>query len=122
MFIADLGDHEIILSKSWMNQCDLLLNIKNGNLIFFQAISSIKIESLNDATIFKSTIADLNVFKSSKKIRILPRRRLNLNEQSFSIHSVNAEPFGLLIKQQKVQIFAMFMKDIDQQLQFDVKS
>ena len=35
MSIADLEDHEIILSKSWMNQCDLLLNMKNDNLIFF---------------------------------------------------------------------------------------
>ena len=93
MFIADLEDHEIILSKLWMNQCDLLLNMKNDNLIFFQTISLIKIESSNDAIIFKSTIIDLNVFKSSKKIRILSRRRSNLNEQSFSIHSVSAESF-----------------------------
>ena len=35
MFIANFEDHEIILNKSWMNQCDLLLNIKNDNLIFF---------------------------------------------------------------------------------------
>ena len=35
MFIANLENHEIILSKSWMNQCDLLLNMKNDNLIFF---------------------------------------------------------------------------------------
>ena len=34
MFIADFGDHEIILNKSWMNQCNLLLNMKNDNLIF----------------------------------------------------------------------------------------
>ena len=122
MFIANLEDHEIILNKSWMNQCDLLLNMKNDSLIFFQAISSVKVESSNDATVFKSTVADLNMFKSSKKIQILPRRRSNPNEQSFFIHSVSAESFDLLVKQQEVQIFAMFMKDIDQQLQFDVKS
>ena len=96
--------------------------MKNDSLIFSQAISSVKTELSNDAIIFKSTIADLNVFKSSKKIRILSRRRSNSNEQPFSIHSVNAESFDLLVKQQEVQIFAMFMKDIDQQLQFDVKS
>ena len=98
MFIADLKNHEIILNKSWMNQCDLLLNMKNDNLIFSQAISSIKFESLNDATIFKSTTADLNVFKSLKKIRILSQRQSNSNEQSFSIHNVNAEFFDLLAK------------------------
>ena len=96
--------------------------MKNDSLIFFQIISSIKIESLNDAIIFKSTIVDLNVFKSLKKIQILFRRRSNSNEQSFLIYSVNVKSFGLLIKQQKVQIFVMFMKDIDQQLQFNVKS
>ena len=122
MFIADFEDHEIILSKSWMNQCGLLLNMKNDSLIFFQVISSIKIELSNDATVFKSTIVDLNVFKFSKKVRILSRRRSNSNEQSFFIHSVNAESFDLLVRQQEVQIFAMFMKDIDQQLQFDVKN
>ena len=62
------------------------------------------------------------MFKSLKKIRILPRRRSNSNEQFFSIHNVNAESFGLLVKQQKIQIFAMFMKNIDQQFQFDVKN
>ena len=35
MFIADFENHEIILNKSWMNQCDLLLNMKNDSLIFF---------------------------------------------------------------------------------------
>ena len=82
-----------------MNQCNLLLNMKNDSLIFFQAISSIKIESSNDATIFKLTIVNLNVFKFSKKIRILLRRRSNLNKQFFFIHNVNAESFDLLVKQ-----------------------
>ena len=41
MFIADFEDHEIILNKSWMNQCDLLLNMKNDNLIFSQETLSI---------------------------------------------------------------------------------
>ena len=105
-----------------MNQYDLLLNMKNDSLIFFQATSSVKIESSNDAIIFKSIIVDLNVFKFLKKIRILPQRRSNSNEQSFSIYSVNAEPFDLFVKQQKIQIFTIFMKNIDQQLQFDVKN
>ena len=85
-----------------MNQCDLLLNMKNDNLIFFQTISSIKIELLNDVTIFKSTIVDLNVLEFLKKIQILFRRRSNSNEQSFFIHNVNAKFFDLLVKQQEV--------------------
>ena len=87
--------------------------MKNDNLIFFQTISSIKIKSLNDVIVFKSTTVDLNMFKFSKKIRILPRRRPNSNEQSFFIHNVSAESFDLLVKQQKIQIFIMFMKNID---------
>ena len=82
-----------------MNQCDLLLNTKNDNLIFFQTILLIKIESSNDAIAFKSTIVDLNVFKFSKKIQILFRRRSNSNKQSFFIHNVNAKSFDLLVKQ-----------------------
>ena len=35
---------------------------------------------------------------------------------------MNAKSFDLLVKQQEVQIFVIFMKDIDQQLQFDVKN
>ena len=96
--------------------------MKNDSLIFFQAILFVKIELSNNAAVFKSTTADLNIFKFSKKVRILPRRRSNSNEQPFSIHSVNAKSFGLLIRQQEVQIFVMFMKDIDQQLQFNVKN
>ena len=34
MFIANLENHEIILNKLWMNQYDLLLNMKNDSLIF----------------------------------------------------------------------------------------
>ena len=105
-----------------MNQCDLLLNMKNDSLIFFQETSSIKIESSNDATIFKSTIVDLNMFTSLKKIQILPRRRSSSKKKLFSIHSVDAELFNLLTKQSKIQIFVMFMKNIDQQFQFDVKN
>ena len=85
-----------------MNQCDLLLNMKNNNLIFLQKISSIKIELSNNAIVFKSMIVDLNVFKSLKKIQILSRRRSNSNEQFFFIYNVNAESFNLLIKQQKI--------------------
>ena len=76
--------------------------MKNDSLIFFQAIPSVKIELSNDATIFKLTIVDLNVFKSLKKIRILSRRWSNSNEQSFFIHNVSAESFDLLVKQQRV--------------------
>ena len=122
MFIADFEDHEIILNKSWMNQCNLLLNMKNDSLIFSQIISLIKIKSSNDATIFKSTIIDLNMFKFSKKIQILFQRWSNSNKQSFFIYNVNAKSFDLFVKQQEVQIFIMFIKDIDQQLQFDVKN
>ena len=116
MFIADLGDHEIILGKPWMNQCGLLLNMKNDSLVFPQETPSVQIGSSDDAT------TDLNVPKPSKRVQILPRRRPDPNEQPFSIHSVGAEPFGLLARQQGVQIFAMSMEDIDQQLQFDVES
>ena len=35
---------------------------------------------------------------------------------------MSAKSFDLLVKQQKVQIFIMFIKDIDQQLQFNVKN
>ena len=35
MCIANLEDHKIILNKFWMNQCNLLLNIKSDNSIFF---------------------------------------------------------------------------------------
>ena len=52
----------------------------------------------------------------------MSRRHSNSKEKLFFIYNVDAELFDLLIKQSEVQIFVMFMKDIDQQLQFDVKS
>ena len=52
----------------------------------------------------------------------MSRRRPNPNEQSFFIHNVNAKPFDLLVKQRKIQIFVIFIKNIDQQFQFDVKN
>ena len=79
-----------------MNQYNLLLKIKNNNLTFFQTISLIKNELLNNATIFKSTIVDLNIFTFKKNT--------NLVSTSFEfkkflfIYNVDAEFFDLLIK------------------------
>ena len=50
------------------------------------------------------------------------RRRSNSEKKIFFIHNVDAEFFDLLTRQSKVQIFVMFMKNIDQQFQFDMKS
>ena len=72
--------------------------MKNNNLIFFQAISLIKIELSNNATIFKSIIINLNVFTFLKIVQIFFRRRSNLKKNNFFIYNVDAEFFDLLIK------------------------
>ena len=52
----------------------------------------------------------------------MSRRRSNSNKQFFFIYSISAESFDLLVRQQEIQIFIMFMKNIDQQFQFNVKN
>ena len=39
MLIADLGQHDIILGKSWMNWNQLVLNMKDDSIVFPQKLS-----------------------------------------------------------------------------------
>ncbi len=38
MLIADIDHHEVILSKVWMNQNEILLNMQNDVIVFFESI------------------------------------------------------------------------------------
>ena len=42
MLIADLGQHDIILGKPWMNRNQLLLNMKDDSIVFSEKLTQLR--------------------------------------------------------------------------------
>ncbi len=59
MLIADIDHHEVILSKFWMNKNEILLNMQNDVIVFFESIKY-----------FYFGFFDLSQFKALKLIAI----------------------------------------------------
>ena len=101
--ITDIGHHDAILGKTWMNKNRVLLDLGNDSIIFPER------QSVNSTT------------SPSARPKILPRPSPRSKEDAFSIHSVGAAAFHSLSKRPKtdnVQIFAISMEDINRQLAF----
>ena len=101
--ITDIGHHDAILGKTWMNKNRVLLDLGN------------------DSIIFPDTIHTSPTLPSTSKPQILPRPRPKAKDDVFSICSVGADAFHLLARRAKsdnAQVFAMSMEDINTQLAF----
>lgn len=101
--ITDIGHHEAILGKTWMNKNRVLLDLGNDSIIF------------PDSRLMSPSQPPAPTPK------ILPRPKAKAKEDIFSIHSVGAAAFHSLAKRSKsdnIQIFAMSMEDINTQLAF----
>ena len=115
MLITDLGQHDVILGKPWMNRHGVLLDMKSDSVVF---PTHKELEST-------PRIAEISSDSESPKAipRILQRVRPSVKEEeAFTIHSVNASAFHLLAcsaKAKGTQLFAMSMEDIDAMLLAD---
>ena len=101
--ITDVGYHDAILGKTWMNKNRVLLDLGNDSIMFPER------QPVPSAP------------PPSTKLKILPRPSPRPNEDVFSIHSIGAAAFHLLARRPKsdnIQIFAMSMEDINTQLGF----
>ena len=109
MLIADLGGHQAILGKPWMNKNQLLLNMADDSIIFPKPPKPPPPAPLPETNL------------PLLPTKILSRPKPGNGEDSFSIRSVGAGPYSLLARQKDVHIFAMSMSDLDRQIASDTE-
>ncbi len=125
MLIADIEHHEAILSKFWMNKNEILLNMKHDTIVFSDQLDiSISIFSISSNTKHlswsRSTLISSATHSNASKI--LKRSVSIIQKESFSIQNIDVVFFQALVKRKKknqIEIFAMFIEDIDRKIVYN---
>jgi len=124
MLIADINHHEVILSKLWMNKNEILLNMWNDVIVFSNQLNtSISIFSISfnskhsswSRSTSSSSITQIKTFMMLKRL---------IQEKSFSIQSINAALFKILLnhsKKNKIEVFALFMMNINRKITYNTQ-
>ncbi len=122
MLIADIEHHEVILSKLWMNKNEILLNMRHDTIVFFNQLDiSISIFSISSnikhLSWSRSTLTSSTTHSNASKI--LKHSISIIQKESFSIQNIDVVSFQALVKRKKknqIEIFAMFIEDIDRKI------
>jgi len=128
MLIADINHHEVILSKLWMNKNEILLNMQNNVIVFFNQLNtSISVFSI----LFNSKHSSwsrLSSFSSiiQTKIFMMLKRFISITAQkeSFLIQNINAALFKTLLnhsKKNQIKVFALFMMNINKEIAYNTQ-
>ncbi len=104
MLIADIEHHEAILSKSWMNKNEILLNMRHDTIIFsdqlnisiliFSILSNTKHSSWSRSTLISSAA-------HSKIFKMLKHSVSFFQKKSFLIQNIDVTSFQALVKRKK---------------------
>jgi len=124
MLIADINHYEVILNKLWMNKNKILLNMQNDIIVFSNQLNtSILIFSISlnskhsnwSRSTSSSSITQTKIFMIFKQL---------VQEESFSIQSINATLFKTLLnhlKKNKIEVFALFMININRKITYNTQ-
>jgi len=125
MLIADIGHHEAILGKLWMNKNGILLDMRNDVIVFpnqlntpisvFPVPLNSKHPSWSQSTSPPST--------TQTKVSMMLKR--SVREESFSIRSIGAASFKTLLdrsKKDKTEVFALSMADINREIAYNTQN
>ena len=124
MLIADIDHHEVILSKLWMNKNEILLNMRNDVIVFPNqlntsiSIFSILLNSKHSSWLQSTSLSSIIQTKISMMLKQL------VQEESFSIWSINAASFKTLLnhsKKNKIEVFALFMMNINRKIAYNTQ-
>ena len=126
ILITDLEQHAAILNKLWINRFEILLDINNDTIIFLNQLFKTNpklILSINpeSKSFFETRIVELFTSKTPK---ILFRLKLPQKDEQYIIYNIGIKAFGLLAREarrNKTEIFALSIKNIDNQLTFHKK-
>jgi len=127
MLIADIKHHEAILSKLWMNKNEILLNMRHDTIVFSDQLDiSISIFSISSNMKHSSWSRSTLIFSAthSNASKILKRSVLIIQKESFSIQNIDVVSFQALVKWKKknqIEIFAMFIEDIDRKIIYNTQ-
>jgi len=124
MLIADINHHEVILSKLWMNKNEILLNMQNDVIVFSNqwstsiSIFSISLNSKHSSWSRSTSSSSITRTKISMMLKWL------VQEESFSIGSIDAASFKTLLnhsKKNKIEVFALFMMNINKEIAYNTQ-
>ena len=125
MLIADINHHEVILNKLWMNKNEILLNMWNDVIVFlnqlntFISVFSISFNSKHSSWSRSTSSSSITQTKISMMLKWLIRK------ESFSIWSINAASFKMLLnhsKKNKIKVFALFMMNINRKIAYNTQN
>ena len=124
MLIADIDHHEVILSKLWMNKNEILLNMQNDVIVFSNQLNtsilifSISLNSKHLSWLQSTSSSSITQTKISMMLKQL------IQEESFSIWSIDAASFKTLLnhsKKNKIEVFALFMMNINREIVYNTQ-
>ncbi len=124
MLITDIDHHEVILDKLWMNKNEILLNMQNDIIVFSNQLNtsiSIFSISLNSKHLSWSRSTSSSSITQTK-ISVMLKRLVQ--EESFSIQSINAASFKTLLnhsKKNKIKVFVLFMMNINRKIAYNTQ-
>ncbi len=127
MLIADIKHHEVILSKLWMNKNEILLNMRHDTIVFSDQLN-ISISIFSISLNMKHSSWSRSTFISSaihSKISKMFKHSVSfIQKESFLIQNINVISFQAFIKWKKknqIEIFAMFIEDIDRKIVYNTQ-
>ncbi len=127
MLIADIEHHKVILSKLWMNKNEILLNMRHDTIVFPDQLNiSISIFSISSNTkhLSWSRSTFISSATHSNASKILKHSVSIIQKESFLIQNIDVVSFQALVKWKKkiqIEIFAIFVKDIDRKIIYNTQ-
>ncbi len=125
MLIADIDHHEVILSKLWMNKNEILLNMQNDVIVFSNQLNtSISVFSISFNSKHSSWLQSTSS-SSITQTKIFMMLKQLIQEELFSIQSINAALFKTLLnhsKKNKIKVFALFMMNINRKIAYNTQN
>jgi len=127
MLIADIEHHEVILSNFWMNKNEILLNMRHDTIVFSDQLNiSISVFSISSNTKHSSWSWSTSISSAahSKIFKMLKYSVSFIQKEFFSIWNIDVASFQALVKRKKknqIEIFAMFIKDIDREIVYNTQ-
>ena len=115
LFITDLGSHAAILGKPWMNRFKVCLDMSTDSLRFPDGQRFVGLKPTSQ-TIEPITVPSVQESQptSSRRPRILPRPKPVDNDETFSMCSVSAAAFGLIVKRSRQDFTYLYAKSIEE--------
>jgi hypothetical protein len=115
LFITTLGKHSLILGKAWMKQHGVVLDMINDAIWFTGGHCTHK--GAPDQTLEAQKQEQKPQLETQASKAKIPAVRKNTTPTFIAM--IGAAPFRFLSKQAEVQVFAVNMRDIYQELHYD---